>query len=103
MADEVIISEYGRPVLQSQGTVQPVYGEPVTSQVLDIATLSAAMNAGTRVIRLQSKGTGFWYKQGTASVSAAADTNGSHWLPSDGCIDLTITPSFTYVDTAADA
>ena len=103
MADEVIISEYKRPDLTVQGGTSTVYGEAVTSQVLDIATLSAEMNDSTRMVRLQSKGTGFWYIQGTASASATADTDGSHWLPADQSIDLTINPTNTYIDTAADA
>ena len=100
MADEVIISEYTDPMGSPTGSV---FGKAITSQVLDIAALSAAMNAATTMVRLQSKGTGFWYKQGESDVSAAADTDGSHWLPADQFVDLSITTNTNYIDTAADA
>ena len=100
MADEVIISEYTDPLGSAIGTI---YGKPVGSQVLDIAALSAAMSEGVTMVRLQSKGTGFWYKQGDSTVSAAADTDDSHWLPADTHIDLSICPGRDYIDTAADA
>lgn len=105
MADEVIISEYARPGLSVQGGTAPVYGDLVTSQVLNIAEndRSAQMNKATRVIRLQSKGTGFWYKQGDITVEAAADTNGNNWLPANQAVDLQIDGLNGYIDTAADA
>ena len=100
MADEVIIQEYSEPLGSEIGTI---YGRPITSQVVDIATLSSEMNASTKMVRLTSKGTGFWFKQGDATVSAAADTNGSHWLAADQSIDLSIDNDRKYIDTAADA
>jgi len=103
MADEVIITEFKRPDVGQQGGVAPVYGEVVTSQVLDIGTLSAAVSADAVMVRLQSKGTGFWYKQGDSDVSAAADTDGSSWLPADQSIDLSVRGAVRYIDTAADA
>lgn len=98
MTNEVIVAEY-----PGTGSEQSYFGIPIGSQVLDIGTLSAQMDGSTRLVRLQSKGTGFWYKQGDSAVSAAADTNDSHWLPADQAIDLTICPGFDYIDTAADA
>ena len=103
MADEVIISEYKRPNIVVQGGVAPVYGVLVTTQVVDIATRSAAMNASTALVRLQSKATGFWYKRGDVTVSAAADTNGNSWLPADQAIDLQVDGTNTHIDTAVDA
>lgn len=100
MADEVIISEYTDPMGSAIGTV---YGRPITTQVLDIATRSSAMDASTTMVRLQSKGTGFWYQQGGSSVNAAADTDGNHWLPADNHVDLSIEAGRTHIDTAADA
>lgn len=98
LADEVIISEYTDPLGSAVGTI---YGRPITSQVLDIATLSSEVSSSTVMIRLQSKDVGFWYKQGDSSVSAAANTNGSHWLPADQHIDLSVSEDRRYIDTAA--
>lgn len=100
MADEVIIEEYQGFNAKMQAPVQPI-----TTQVLDIATASSQLNASTEYIRIQSKDTGFWYKFGTSSVSAAADTNGNLWLPANQFRDHKIHPNSTnrYIDTAADA
>jgi len=100
MADKVIISEYSQPIGSEVGTI---FGNPITSQIIDIGDLSAAMNANTKMVRLQSKGAGFWYKQGESGASAAANTDGSHWLAADQHVDLSISPGRTYIDTAADA
>ena len=103
MANEVIISEYERPGIILQGWVAPVYGPPVTSQIIDIAVLSAAMNSDTRVIRLQAKDLSFWFTQGNASASAAANTDGSHFLATGEHIDLQVDATNTHIDTAVDA
>lgn len=101
MANEVIIGELESPRSKNTGNLVPVHGRPVTSQVLDIATASAAFNSKTSYINIQSKGTGFWWKLGTsAAVSAAADTDGNFWLPADQSIDIDIT-GYTHIDTAA--
>lgn len=99
MADEVIIEEYSE---FKTGTSTP--GTPITTQVLDIATASAALNAATRYVRIQSKGTAFWYKFGGSTVSAVADTNGNLWLPADQYREHYVFPrGDRYIDTAADA
>lgn len=101
MADEVIIEEYTKP---ANGYSSSIAGRLITTQVLDIATLSAAMNVATDYVVVQSKGVGFWLKQGASDVSAAADTNGNLWIPADGRSDpLPISAGNDYIDTAADA
>ena len=83
MANEVIISEFGIQEYKTEGEIQPIYGEPTTSQVLDIATASAALGGRTAMVRLQSMGVGFWYNTGATAALAActANTDGNHWLP----------------------
>ena len=103
MADEVIIVESKRPNIVLQGSVAPVLGEITTTQVLDIATASAEVNADTQIVRVISKGTGFWLLQGDTGLSAAADTDGNIWVGADTSIDLSITPGNRFFDTAADA
>lgn len=102
MADEVIISEHGAPEVKRNGQVPPILGRTVTTQVLDIATKSAAFNAATKMIRITSKGTGFWWKIGDTTVSATADTDGNHWLAADQSVDITVDAG-QFIDTAADA
>jgi hypothetical protein len=95
MANEVIIEEYERFDERIQAPC-----EWITTQVLDIAELSAALNSKTRYVRVCSKGTGFWYKFGTATVSAVADTNGNAWLPANAWKDHVVGTGL-YIDTAA--
>lgn len=102
MADEVIIVEMQKPTRRETGDSLPVFGDVITTQVVDIATLSAALNAKTELVQLISKGTGFWYKLGGSNVSAAADTNGNVWLGADKEHSIEVT-DWTYIDTAADA
>lgn len=105
MADEVIIEEYASVGLEDGSTDirnKPTPNDLITTQVLDIATASAALNSRTVFVRIQSKGTGFWYKVGDSSVSAAPDTDGNCWLPADQFRDYAIS-SETHIDTAADA
>lgn len=100
MADEVVIEEYtGFNINLQIPTV------PVTTQVLDIATASAQLNAATEYVRIVAKDTGFWYKFGGSDVSAAADTDGNLWLAADQFRDHKIDPNSSnrYIDTAADA
>ena len=102
MANEVIISEFGDQSHKTEGELSPIYGEPITSQVLDIAVASAALGGTTSMVRLQSQGTGFWYNTGdTAALAAAtANTAGSHWLPQDQHIDIGLVTG-QFIDTAA--
>lgn len=103
MANEVIIEEYASAnVKYPDGTFLPVPGELITTQVLNITELSAAFNARTAFIRIQSKTTGFWYILGSASASSVADTDGNRWIPADQFRDIGITPgTHTNLDTAA--
>lgn len=101
MADEVIIKEMKTPALKHNGTALPVLGQTITTQVVDIGTLSAALNPATTVVQLISRGTGFWYKEGGASVSAAADTDGNTWLGADKEHSIEVYPGMTKIDTAA--
>ena len=103
MANEVIIEEYGVQVAQSPNSAYlPVPGSLITSQILTIATASAALNAKTTLVRIQSKGTGFWYIFGGASPDAVANTAGNRWLPADQFRDLAVAPGTDLkIDTAA--
>lgn len=100
MADEVIIEEYQNP---AGGPGSSIGGTLVTTQVVDIGTLSAAMNANTDYVIVRSKGTGFWFIVGGSTASAAADTNGNLWLDAGQKSDPIPVNSTTYIDTAADA
>ena len=100
MADEVIITEYKQP---ASGNNSSIGGDIITTQVLDIAVQSAQLDSATDYIIIQSKGTGFWYKVGDTTVSAAADTDGNSWLPADQKSDPYPVNQSTYIDTAADA
>lgn len=102
MANEVIIEEYaGVGLLQSGGGNVPVPGALITTQVLTIATASAQFAATTAFIRIQSKGTGFWYILGGSSPDAVANTAGNRWLPADQCRDISIRPGVDLkLDTA---
>lgn len=102
MADEVIIEEY-QNIGAVNGSDKNLPRTLITTQVLDIAVLSAAFNDNTTFIRIRSKSTGFWYKIGGSAVSAAADTNGNCWLPADQFVDIAINGADTNIDTAADA
>lgn len=102
MANEVIIEEYtGLLAKDSQNHfIDKVQGDFITSQILTIGTASAAFNASTQYIRIQSKGTGFWYILGGASPDAAANTAGNRWLPADQSIIIPLEGN-TKLDTAA--
>ena len=103
MANEVIIEQYASIGLaQATGQSVPVPGRLITTQILDLAVASAAFNAATAFVRIQSKGTGFWYIFGGASPDAVANTAGNRWLPADQFRDLAITPGTDLkLDTAA--
>lgn len=95
MANEVIIEEYA-----TYDNNIPIATVPVTTQIKDIAVVSAALAATTKYVRIRSKGTGFWYKFGDSTVSAAANTAGNSWLPADGVIEHQVGAGM-YIDTAA--
>ena len=98
MANEVIIEEYkGLPT----GGLS-ISDTPTTTQVLDIATKSAAFADTTKYVRIRSKGTAFWYKFGDSSVSATANTDGNLYLPADQAVPHAVGKG-SYIDTAADA
>lgn len=95
MANEVIIEEYA-----TYDNNIPIASVPTTTQIKDIGTLSSALASTTKYVRIRSKGTGFWYKFGDSTASAAADTAGNSWLPADGVIEHQVGAGL-YVDTAA--
>lgn len=97
MANEVLIEEY-----QAFDANIQIPTQWITTQILDIAELSAALNANTKYIRIRSKGVGFWYTFGDSTASAAANTNGNSWIPVDDFTDHRVGAG-VYIDTAADA
>lgn len=103
MANEVIIEEYSSAGLtNSEGKNVPIPGTFITSQIKDIATASSAFDAKTAFIRIQSKGTGFWYILGGNSPDAVANTAGNRWLPPDQFRDIAVRPGTDLkLDTAA--
>ena len=99
MANEVIIEQYGKQRHGIKGLTGNTLGNLITTEIVSIATASAAFNAKTTTIRIRSKGTGFWYILG---ASAAANTAGNCWLPADQYVDIAINPGVdTVIDTAA--
>lgn len=106
MADEVIIIEARAATVGNNGNPTSVLGDILTTQVLDIATASAQLNANTEVVRIQSKGVGFWFKTGltAGAAAAAADTDGNVWLYADDYMDIQVNQKhMKFIDTAADA
>ena len=103
MADEVIITYWDVASVSNGGSNQPLYYSMGSGQVLDIGTRSAAIPSTVRMIRLKSKGTGFWYNIGGSGVNAAADTDGNDWLEPGEVIDILYDPANNYIDTAADS
>lgn len=95
MANEVIIEEYERFDERIQAPT-----EWITTQILDIAELSAKMNDKTRYIRIRSNASAFWYTIGNSSASATANTAGSSRIPADGFADHVVGKG-VYVDTAS--
>lgn len=103
-ADEVVVSERIWPSVTVSGEHAPVLGNRVTTQVIDIATESAAFNSNTNMIRIcNNAGAAIWYKIGASGVSAAANTDGNEYLLSGQCVDETLSPTDTNIDTAADS
>lgn len=75
MASEVIIEEYASFDANIQCPTAWI-----TTQVLDIGEVAAALSASTKYVVITSRGTGFWY---SFNGAAAADTAGNSWLPAD--------------------
>jgi len=103
MANEVVIIEARRST-SGAGTAQGVFGDILTTQVLDLATVSAELSADTEIIRIIAHGAALWYKGGvTASAAAAAvDTDGNAPLALGDYIDLEVNPKvLKFIDTAA--
>lgn len=108
MANEVLIIEARRATGMTNGVATSILGEILTTQTEDIASSAVVLDTSTEVVRIISKGTGFWFKTGDSTVSAVADTDGNIWLGADKEIDLEVKATngkkhFTYIDTAADA
>lgn len=104
MSNEVIIEEYGATGVVSSDAYAKQVQIPqslVTSQIFSIASTSAAFNAATSFIRVQSKGTGFWYAVGATGVTATANTAGSRWLPADQFRDIALGRADVKIATAA--
>lgn len=94
MANEVIIEEYsGTGTHSGEKARVPIPGTLVTTQVLDIAEESLAFDATTAFLRLQSKGSGFWYQLGGVSPVCVANTPPARWLPADQFRDIAVNPS----------
>lgn len=100
MADEVVIVEFTMP---EGGLSASIAGKVITSQVLDVGTLSAEMNANTKFVSITANGSPIWVKQGGSSVSAAANTDGNVLILSGQTFVLPIDSTTKYVDSAADA
>ena len=100
MANEVIVYELGM-VAQNQGNSVSALTVPITTQFLDIASLSAQLNAKTELVRVQSKGAGFYLRIGTSSVSSVANVDGNMWLDAGQWVDIAIGVEDTHIDTAA--
>lgn len=99
MADEVIIEEYASFDAHIQAPT--VW---ITTQILDIGTLSAKLNDKTEYIMIQAREAGWWYTFGGSSASAAAETNGSSYRPVGTEKTHKVGKgSGLYIDTAADA
>lgn len=99
MANEVIIEEYGPQIYKTNGNLSgAAMGQLITTQILSIATASAALNNKTAYVVVQSKGTGFWAIPG---ASATANTAGNVWVPADGSKEFVVDGTFTVIDTAA--
>lgn len=97
MANEVIIEEYAffDPKMQ----IPSIW---ITTQIKDIAVLSAKLNPQTTYVRIRSNGTAFWYTFGDSSAAAAANTAGSSRIPADDFTDHIVPKnSDIYIDTAA--
>lgn len=101
-ADEVVVSERGAQSYQTNGQIQPIHGQRITTQVIDVGVLSSAFSGATSMIQVCANGAAIWYKIGTSSVSAAANTNGNEFLPANQCRDEPVEAG-EYIDTAADA
>lgn len=97
MANEVIIEEYGAYDIN-----MPIPTVPLTTQIKSIGTLSNALNAQTKYVRIRAKGAGFWYAFGDATASATANTAGSTYLADGDFVDHKVDKSIR-IDTAADA
>ena len=101
MANEVIIEEYGDLSVYSNGQMVQMPGKLLASQVLDVATKSAELNAKTKFVAIKSNATAFWFKFGDTNVSATADTDDNRLITAN---EMRFFPRENdYIDTAADA
>lgn len=100
MANEVVINCYKKASI-NEDLASAVVGDPAGGEILDIGTASNVLSGDIAVIR--AKGSGFWYKRGTAGVSAVANTAGNDYLAAGEVVCFEVTSSSNYIDTAADA
>lgn len=99
MAYEVIIIEMTRPRC---GDGSSIGGKRITTQVLNVGTRSAKMNAQTEFVVIQSNVSAFWVKQGDSAVNAVAAADGNELVYADTLSQpFIISPGQDYFDTAA--
>lgn len=105
MANEVVIEEYaGFFCKYEDGTYAPVVGEFITSQIVNVGSKSAQLNARTKLVSIiDAGGSGFWYKVGDTNVDAAANTAGNRFLPPNTLwnFGIDVKNGQTHIDTAA--
>lgn len=106
MANEVLIEEYAVFLTKYEdGNFVPIPGELITTQVLDLADMSAQLDARTKMVRLiDIGGNGFWYNIGdtTGNAAATANTDGNRFVPPSGVIDVPIkSGTDNFIDNAA--
>lgn len=103
-ADEVIVSERYYPGLTIFGFPVNIQGTRLDTQVLDIATESAAFDTEANYILIcNNAGAAIWYKIGASGVSATANTDDNEYLPSATCREEPLGSADTNIDTAADS
>jgi hypothetical protein len=101
MANEVVYTTY-YIAAPNKASTSGMYGKATGGgEVLDIGTASAQLTGD--VCRLQAKGTGFWFKFGESGVAATANTDGNDYLAAGATIDIQLSETQNYFDTAADA
>ena len=89
MANEVIVEEYASTANQP---IPPQFNKTTTKDIGQTITPGSQC----MFVRIRSKGTGFWY---SFNGNAAANTDGSSWLPADQFVDHQISTGCV-IDTA---
>lgn len=98
---DVVVTEHRRPELTVYGGVAGnVLNEVINTQVLALGVRSDPFNVDTRMIRVQSRGAGFYFRIGDDTVDASVGDVGNVWVPADGFVDIMILPEQTHLSTA---